>query len=136
MKLLTLPWPYPELSPNARVHWGLKSSAVAKYRGDCFFLARAAGWDKDLGQRLALEAHARGTSLLLRLDFLPASNRNRDDDNLIAGFKAGRDGVALALGLNDSLFATLPRILPVPADPARRGTVELRIEVMATGGGA
>jgi crossover junction endodeoxyribonuclease RusA len=137
MKPLSLPWPYPELSPNARVHWSKKSSAVAKYRGDCFFLARAAGWDKYLGQRLALEAAARGTSLLLRLDFLPRTVRGRDDDNnnnnnnnLVPGFKAGCDGVAQALGLNDSLFATLPLILPVPDEAARRGTVELRIEVM------
>jgi crossover junction endodeoxyribonuclease RusA len=128
--ILVLPWPYPELSPNARVHWSRKSSAVAKYRGDCFFLARAAGWDKGMGQRLALEAAARGTSLLLRLDFLPRTVRGRDDDNLVSGFKAGRDGVAQALGLNDSLFATLPRILPVPDEAARRGTVELRIEVL------
>lgn len=130
MNPLTLPWPYPELSPNARVHWALKSAAVAKYRADCFHVARAAGWDKDLGQRLALEADRRGTSLILRLDFLPAINRHRDDDNLVSGFKAGRDGVAQALGLNDALFATLPRILPVPAEPKRRRTVELRIEVM------
>ena len=130
-RILTLPWPPAILNPNARPHFHALASAKARYRGDCFLLARAARWDKDMGQRLAIQAAAQGKSLILRLDFLPAHNRNRDDGNKVVAFKAGRDGVAQALGLNDALFATFPKILPVPDEPARRGTVEVRIEVEA-----
>jgi crossover junction endodeoxyribonuclease RusA len=42
--------------------------------------------------------------LHLWLDFYAPDKRRRDDDNMIASFKAGRDGIADALGVDDHRF--------------------------------
>jgi crossover junction endodeoxyribonuclease RusA len=44
------------------------------------------------------------------LDFYPPDRRARDDDNIIASFKHGRDGVALALGIDDKRFRVMPYV--------------------------
>lgn len=49
--------------------------------------------------------------IALWLDFYPPDRRARDDDNMIASFKAGRDGIALALGINDKRFITHPMVM-------------------------
>lgn len=46
--------------------------------------------------------------IALWADFYPPDRRARDDDNMIASFKAGRDGIALALGIDDKRFVTKP----------------------------
>jgi crossover junction endodeoxyribonuclease RusA len=51
-----------------------------------------------------------GSKLALWLDFYPPDRRHRDDDNMIASFKAGRDGLALALGIDDKRFRTFPYV--------------------------
>lgn len=89
-----LPWPAAALSPNARGHWSKRSRAAKSYRMQCFLFAKKAG------------LVAPGGRILLALEFLPPSRRRRDDDNLLAAFKAGRDGLADALGIDDSLFVT------------------------------
>lgn len=96
---ITLPWPPSTLSPNSRTHWRFKAKAAKKYRQECGWIARAAG----------LIAPAEG-KLHLWLDFYPPDRRHRDDDNLIASFKSGRDGIADALGVNDSRFVCHPMI--------------------------
>ena len=40
------------------------------------------------------------------LTFYPPDRRHRDDDNMLAAMKAGRDGLADALGVNDHKFKT------------------------------
>lgn len=89
-----LPWPPTELSPNARGHWAKRSRAAKSYRLQCFLLARKAGLVAPVGR------------VLLSLEFLPPDARRRDDDNLLAAFKAGRDGLADALCIDDSLFVS------------------------------
>lgn len=95
---LELPWPPKELSPNARVHWAVKSKKAKAYRSACYLLAKQAGLVAPAGD------------LLLSLEFLPPDRRRRDDDNLLAAFKAGRDGLAEAMGIDDSRFATQIRL--------------------------
>ena len=94
---VVLPWPPKELNPNKRLHWSTKRKHVAKYRAMCFALAREAGiavdWDGDVH---------------LWVDFYPPDKRCRDDDNVIAAFKAGRDGLADALRIDDSRFRLHP----------------------------
>ena len=94
---VVLPWPPKELNPNKRLHWSTKRKHVAKYRAMCFALAREAGiavdWDGDVH---------------LWVDFYPPDKRRRDDDNVIAAFKAGRDGLADALRIDDSRFRLHP----------------------------
>ena len=89
-----LPWPPKVLSPNARVHWSKRSRAAKSYRMQCFLLVKKAGLVAPLGR------------ILLALEFVPPTRRRRDDDNLLASFKAGRDGLADALGIDDSQFVS------------------------------
>lgn len=91
--MLILPWPPAVLSPNSRAHWSRRHRASKAYRQTCALLARAA--------RLQVPESAR---LELRIEFVPPDRRLRDDDNLVAAFKAGRDGLADALGIDDTRF--------------------------------
>jgi crossover junction endodeoxyribonuclease RusA len=91
---ITLPWPPKILSPNARVHWAQKSKAAKAYRAVCWALCKEAG----------LVAAVTTGRLHLWLDFYAPDKRRRDDDNMIASFKAGRDGIADALGVDDHRF--------------------------------
>lgn len=93
MKII-LPWPPKELSPNARVHWAAKSKAAKAYRHACRVLFMAAGIKAPPGK------------IVLTLEFVPPTRHSMDDDNLIARFKAGRDGIADALGVDDKHFTT------------------------------
>ncbi len=94
---VTLPWPSKDLSPNARVHWSKKSKAAKAYRHNCHILTQQA---ITLGQIFDLGAG----KLNLWLIFYPPDRRARDDDNMIASFKSGRDGLAAALGIDDKRF--------------------------------
>ncbi|MDM1711454.1 endodeoxyribonuclease RusA [Pseudomonas sp. 165] len=113
MKELTLPWPPAACSPNARVHWARKSKAAKSYRAVCHLLAKQAGIKAPEGDAL------------LMLEFVPPDRRRRDDDNLLAMFKAGRDGLADALGIDDNVFATQIR---VSKETIKGGAVRVRIE--------
>lgn len=90
---VTIPWPDKALSPNARTHWSVKAKAAKSYRKACWALALQAklkvNWDGPI---------------YLTLIFCPPTNRARDDDNLLASLKAGRDGLADALKIDDKRF--------------------------------
>lgn len=113
MMELTLPWPPGACSPNARVHWTKKSRAAKSYRAACHLLAKQAGVTAPEGEAL------------LMLEFVPPDRRRRDDDNLLAMFKAGRDGLADALGIDDNVFATQIR---VSKETIKGGAVRVRIQ--------
>lgn len=108
---VTLPWPPKDLSPNARVHWSQRARAAKKYKTLCWAatIAEAA--------KIAYEG-----PIHVFIDFYPPDGRHRDDDNMIAAFKAGRDGVALALGVDDKRF----RIHPFVKGKAAGGMVKVR----------
>lgn len=95
---LVLPWPPSVLSPNARAHWTKRHKAAKSYRGDCYLLCKQAGITAPAGR------------IRLLLEFIPPDRRSRDDDNLVAAFKAGRDGLADALGVDDSRFSMEVRL--------------------------
>lgn len=97
---VTLPWPSKHLSPNARVHWSRRSKTAKAYRGACAALCKQAG----------LSAPAAEGRLHLWITFYPPDKRLRDDDNIIASFKSGRDGVADALGMDDHRFVCHPYV--------------------------
>lgn len=102
---ITLPWPPKELSPNARTHWGKKAKIAAKYRHACAILTKAANIDAAFIRECAAGSKY---ALHVFIDFYPPDRRERDDDNLVAAFKSGRDGVADALGIDDKHFVTHP----------------------------
>ena len=101
------PFPPTALSPNARGHWSKRSRAAAAYRRECWALALAAGLTPAL---LAGEAG----QIELFLDFFPPNRARRDDDNAIAAFKAGRDGIADALKVDDARFRAFPTMHAAP----------------------
>lgn len=97
---VVLPFPDRRLSPNARLHWRarLKPKNEAKNVAWAHTVA-AEGFH---GVRAALKA-AQGP-IALEIRFYPPDRRHRDDDNMIAAFKAARDGIAEALGVDDRRF--------------------------------
>lgn len=107
--LIELPWPPKELNPNAkrRKHWSAYFDISKRYRADCAWIVKA--------------NRARGT--LLSVTFRPPDKRRRDDDGMIGAFKAGRDGVADALGCDDHGFRPSYHF----AEPVKSGSVTVEI---------
>ncbi|QJD58182.1 endodeoxyribonuclease RusA [Pseudomonas sp. gcc21] len=101
--IIDLPWPPKELSPNARTHWAAKARIAKRYRSTCRILAMQA----------KLKAPVSGP-IPIEIVFYPPDRRHRDDDNCTGAFKPGRDGVADALGVDDSRFRTAPTISDTP----------------------
>lgn len=117
-----LPWPPAELSPNARVNWAQKSKAVKKYRAE-------AGW-------LALDNKLPrfGDQGIARVDvettFYPPACRRYDRDNLLASIKAGLDGLAEHLRIDDHLFHPGAPVLE-PFSKQGRARVVVVLKVIA-----
>jgi crossover junction endodeoxyribonuclease RusA len=89
---ITVPYPPKELNPNTKLHWAAKMGYIKMYRGTCKSIAGESSHVLPDGD------------LVLDLEFFPPDNRRRDDDNMISSFKAGRDGIAEALELDDVRF--------------------------------
>lgn len=90
---VSLPWPSKHLSPNGRPKLRDKMSAKKEAREKAFALSLEA-----VG-RTRIASVSRMHVLWCQPD-----RRPRDDDNLIASFKAYRDGIALALKVDDATF--------------------------------
>lgn len=88
---LIMPWPQTRgLSPNHRVHWSVRARAK-----------------KSLRELWAWEAIQQGAPRMdvqpldVALTFVPPDRRARDVDNMLASCKAGLDGLADVLGVDD-----------------------------------
>lgn len=115
---IELPWPPKELTPNfkRRKHWRSYAKPTKDYRTLCAWLTRAKMID------------ATGVSRIqLYITFCPPDRRKRDDDGMIGAFKAGRDGVADGLGVDDSIFRCTYTI----AGPEKPGKIIVRIGEVA-----
>ena len=100
---IALPWPPKELSPNSRGHWAKKAKEAKKYRE----VARIAVLEiREVALIDVLEnwIRANGAGITLEITFYPPDRRRRDLDNLIASMKPALDGIADALGVDDSRF--------------------------------
>lgn len=97
---ITLPWPPSTLSPNARLHWSAAARAKKSYRLACWACAKEQG------------AKAHSGPLTLRLDFYPPDRRSYDHDNLLARMKAGLDGLADAMKIDDKNFRPSVHVMP------------------------
>lgn len=111
-----LPWPAKILHPNARPHWANKARATKEARRIGYFLALAASRERP--------SSSWPERIQVKLTFHPPSNRTRDRDGLLANCKAYLDGVADALGVNDSRFDPMP---PKIADIVIHGKVIVEI---------
>src|SRR3990167_292379 len=99
---VNLPWPPRDLWPNVKKCAMCKYRVAKKYRRDCWIIALGAG--------LTANKYA---SIYLTITFHPTSKRRYDLDNCTASIKAGLDGIADALKVDDWQF----RISAVLADP-------------------
>jgi len=88
---ITLPWPHKALSPNTPIHWAAKAKHKKAARMTGYMLARQAG--------ITLDPEAKP---LVTLTFVPPDRRARDRDNMLASLKSHLDGVADAIGCDDS----------------------------------
>lgn len=110
---LVIKWPPAELNPNSRTHWSTKGRIAAAYRQYCYDVAK---------QQPAMEI-APGLDIVVRTTFSPPDRRNRDVDNMLASFKSGLDGIAEALGVNDSRF----RIHIEKDLPIKHGMIQVEV---------
>jgi len=92
--IVNLPWPDKVLNPNSRAHWRRRSKVVKTARTTAKILTLVA-----LGDRAQVPA-----SHGLKITMHPPDARRRDQDNAISSCKSLLDGVADALGVNDSRF--------------------------------
>lgn len=88
---ISLPLPDRRLSPNARGHWskGHKASKAAKQHAY-------------LATKNALQGKPSPAVSRYKLAFFFKVTRRRDDDNFSACCKYYRDGIAAALGIDDT----------------------------------
>lgn len=93
MNSVTISWPSPALSPNARGHWSKKSKAAKIYRAEA--------WGATMSARVKAPAT---DTIGVHLAFYPPNNIRRDQDNMRASMKSAPDGLADALGVDDSRF--------------------------------
>lgn len=114
---LELPWPAPALSPNARVHWAVLAKTKKSYRARCRVIGLQAGLGVLAGRDGRVAVH---------LTFVPPDRRARDWDNLVASMKAGLDGLADAMGVDDSRWRLS---FEVGSDPVPGGVVAVSVEV-------
>lgn len=103
---IELDWPPKELSPNARIHYMAKSRKTKKYRHDCWAITMSAEGYPQYYTWLEkyIENKTTNDFISAEIIFHPPNKRPRDDDNCIASFKSGRDGIADALGVDDKIF--------------------------------
>ena len=111
--IINLPWFPKQLSPNAREHWATIANYKKRYREVCWAST------KDAVGNAALPESG---EINIRIDFYPPTNRKYDVDNLLASIKAGLDGVAQALKVDDSRF-----VLTICKKPEVRGMIRLTI---------
>ncbi|MDE4274742.1 hypothetical protein PXK58_08975 [Phaeobacter gallaeciensis] len=111
--IVRLPWPPRQLSPNARCDRRAISGVRKEYRSVCGWEAKAAKLEP-------------GSHVVVK--FCPPDARRRDVDNMLASIKSGLDGVASAIGQDDSEWQshTLTR---GPVEKGGAVYIELRGEI-------
>lgn len=112
MSHILLPWPPRVVHPNHRGHWSPKARATKRMRQDAAWAAKSSGLTAPDGP------------LHVALTFYPPDKRRRDLDGCISACKAYLDGLADALGVDDSRFTLSARIASVCAHEG-----EVKIEV-------
>ncbi len=112
MFTVELPWPVKNLSPNARPHWAAKAKAVKDARQAAYALTRQKVTNKP-----------QWPSARLLWAFQPKTSHALDLDNCISSGKVFQDGIAMALGIDDSLFDTSYEI----KEPVKGGKVVVTI---------
>lgn len=115
---IRLPWPDSRLMPNRKNgrHWSSTQSVKVKAR-----------MDGAMATRQAVGRHAVNLTdrIPVKITFAAPDRVRRDLDNLHAACKAALDGIAKALGVDDSRFA--PITLDKALDTKKRGFVIVEV---------
>lgn len=90
--MITLSWPAPALWENRKTHWAQKARAKKAARREAWALALEAGITYPM------------PTARLQFAFYPPTNHRRDAQNMPATQKAAIDGIADAMGCDDSGF--------------------------------
>lgn len=115
---ISLPIPNAKLWPNTRVHWRERSRLVKIARlTACYEVAEF--WKREVAEMRIPSVRFTGYTLAF---FYPDARR-RDDDNAQASCKAYRDGIADALGVDDSTL----RLLEIPSFQIDRANPRVEI---------
>jgi len=88
--IITLPFPPSILRPNDKSHWRVKNPTKAKYRQECALLSSHIKYNEKGPVRI-------------HISFYPPNNR-WDWDGMVSAAKAGFDGFADGIGVNDKRF--------------------------------
>lgn len=98
---IQLPWPDAKLNPNRSkgMHWGGTAKLRANAKTDAYFLTTQA-----LMNDRSKQFHIQNHGCSLTITFVQPDRRARDRDNLLAALKPSLDGVASAMGIDDSMF--------------------------------
>lgn len=115
---IKLPWPHKSLFPNAKGgrHWSAFQVQKEKARAVGLMLTKTA-----LGAH-KIELSEREP---LRITFYMPNRIRRDVDGMHGAIKHHLDGMAKALGVDDSIFR--PVTLDVDLDPAKQGYVIVEV---------
>jgi crossover junction endodeoxyribonuclease RusA len=97
-----LPWPSAKLSPNARLHWGQRSTVVRNHRALAKLLAFEAGASKMT--KWVAKKESADLRINVQVEFIPPAKYRYDEDGLMSRMKAYLDGIADALGADDYRF--------------------------------
>jgi crossover junction endodeoxyribonuclease RusA len=115
MITITLPWPDKRLNPN-NPSWKSKIRPTKEAREYARYMT--------LSHILNCE-YRPPERVSIKYTFYPPDKRRRDITNFVGSMKASQDGVADALGIDDSKFELEK---PVWGDVIRGGRVTLRLE--------
>lgn len=116
--IIRLPWPDTSLMANRKggKHWGASHAAKVRARESAFFAAKEA-----LGRNIL----ARAGLVPVSITWVAPNRIRRDLDGLLSAEKPRLDGIAAALGIDDSQFD--PLILNRALDADKQGFVLVEI---------
>lgn len=119
MIVFKLDWPASRLFPNRKngLHWTTTNKIKNEALFRAYNIVKSSGLCIDMGE----------AQKPLKIVFYAPDKRKRDLDNLLAAMKPSLDGMAQALGVDDSLFR--PITIDLALDPQKIGFVEVTIDV-------
>lgn len=96
MLTIRLPWPDPALFPNRRTHWHKLYELRTEAKRTAYMLTYEAMQGKSMSMGSGKAP--------IEYEFCYPDNRKRDNDGMLGALKAAQDGIADALGIDDTRF--------------------------------
>lgn len=121
--IVRLPFPDPSLFPNRKngKHWSASHNAKVSAREGGYFAAKQAqaGFSD------------KGGAIPVSIVFVQPDNRRRDLDGMLSAMKPALDGIAKALGVDDSRFRPIT-IDAGPVDKPGAVIVAVGVQIVQT----